>query len=62
MKITRETLKKYGITMVEISKATGIAHPTVCTLLDEKAYQKIQKEGNRLVEEKKVIFKELLEQ
>jgi len=55
-------LKKYGITMVEISKATGIAHPTVCTILDAKAYQKIQKEGNRLVEEKKVIFKELLEQ
>lgn len=62
MKINREILKKYGITMVDISKATGIAHPTVCTILDEKGYEKIQKEGNRLVEEKRAIFKELLEQ
>jgi len=62
MKITKKTLKNYGITMVDIAKATGIAHPTVCTILDEKAYQKIQKEGNRMVDEKKVIFKELLEQ
>ena len=60
MKINREILKKYGISMVDIAKATGIAHPTVCTILDEKRYEKIQKEGNRLVAEKKIYYQELL--
>ena len=62
MQITKEILKKYGITMVDISKATGMHHPTVCNILDEDGYQKIQKEGNRMFEEKKKLFKELIKE
>ena len=62
MKITKEILKKHRITLKSIADATGLNHPEVCLILNVEKAELIQLEGNKILKEKKVEYKELIKE
>ena len=62
MQITKEILKKHGITLKNIADATGLTHPQVCIILDEAKAEMIQREGNKMLKEKKSTYEELIKE
>ena len=62
MQITKEILRKHGITLKHIADATGLKHPQVCLILDAEKAELIQRKGNEILKAKKNEYKELIKE
>ena len=62
MQITKEILKKHGITLKNIADATGLSHPQVCIILDKEKAEMVQREGTKQLKQKKSTYEELIKE